>query len=192
MLTHERRILPAVLAPFVDVVAGVEHEVELLGGNPAVGGEVAGLVVAAAAHRKSQTIHVGAGRGSRLRAPNRTDLAADAKAVEVFTAGCQTARLDAHAVTELRTRHRDTLGRRHRERAVLRDLPADFDIGHRHPAAGERLRRETRPEDDAVGRRFAGRDTERERIGPEDRLREGPSRPPSAAERQRGRVSTPR
>ena len=35
MLPHERRVAPAVVAPFVDVVAGVEDEVELLRGDAA-------------------------------------------------------------------------------------------------------------------------------------------------------------
>ena len=66
MLPHQRRIPPAVVAPFVDVVAGVEHEVELLGGDPPVGGEIPRLVVAAAAHGEAQTID----RRAERRAPS--------------------------------------------------------------------------------------------------------------------------
>jgi hypothetical protein len=53
--------------------------------------------------------------------------------------------------------------------------PVDIDdVGH--AAAFERLRRQARPEDYAVGQRVAGGDTERERVGIEDRLGENVAR----------------
>ena len=74
----------------------------------------------------------------------------DAKAIQVLAAGLEAADLDVHAVPELRPRDGVSLLRHRTERAIVRDLPADVDVGHRHAAALERLGRETRPEHHAV------------------------------------------
>src|SRR6185503_3498396 len=93
-------VASAVPAAFVDVVAGVKHEVELLFGDPAERGEVSGLVVIAAADRKPQAIDRGA-RGRRgPGSPDLTDLVAGAKPVPVVASRLEAADLDVHAVTQ--------------------------------------------------------------------------------------------
>ena len=82
---------PAVVAPLVDVVAGVEHEVELLRGDAPVGREVSGLEVAAPADREAQPIDCGAGWRCRLGAADLARLPTDAEAIEVFAAGFEAA-----------------------------------------------------------------------------------------------------
>ena len=67
---------PAVGARFVDVVAGEEHEVEVLFGDVAAGREVAHLVVGAAADGKPQAVDRNARRWRRLGAAGAADLVA--------------------------------------------------------------------------------------------------------------------
>ena len=129
----------------------MEDEVELLGGDAAVRGEVAGLEVAAAAHRKAQPIDGRAGGGAVFVRPIWLTSLPTVKAIPILTAGLQAADLDVDAVSELRPARRVSLLRHRAERAVRRDLPADFDVAHRHAAALERLGREPRPQHDAVG-----------------------------------------
>jgi hypothetical protein len=61
---------PTVAAAFVDVVAGVKHEVEPLLGDPSKCGEVSGLVVIAAADGKPQPIDRGVRRRRGLGSPD--------------------------------------------------------------------------------------------------------------------------
>ena len=68
---------------------------------------------------------------------------------------------------------------------VLGDSPADLDPLRRHAAAVQRIRREPRPQHDAVGRRIAGRDTERERGGLEARRAAGELTKPGGRDGQR-------
>ena len=69
----EAAVVPAAVgAPFVDVVAGVEDEIELLVRDAPEGGEVAVLVVLAAADREAQAIDRRAGG---RRGPRAADLA---------------------------------------------------------------------------------------------------------------------
>ena len=172
MLPHERRVAPAIVSPFVDVIPGVEDEVELLGRKPAERGEVSGLEVAAAAQREAQLVDTGAGGRRRLGAPDLADFTADAETIEILAARLETVRLDTDAVTELGPGNGRPFRRQRRERAIPGNLPADFDVDHRHAAARQWLRREPRPQDHAVRPRLAGRDAERKRIVPEQRLRD--------------------
>ena len=118
MLPHERRVPSAIVASFVNVVAGVEHEVELFRRDPLVGGEVAGLEVAATADGESETIDSGAERRRGLGPPGLADLSANAEAIEVLAAGFEAVHLDPHAVTELRPRHGRPF-RRHRSEGPI-------------------------------------------------------------------------
>ena len=145
-------------------------------GDVPVGGEVSGFVVAAAANGEAQAIGLRAGCRRRSGSPGLADFAAGAKAIPVVTAGFETRRLDVHAVAKLGTRELRTVPDDLRELAVGGDFPPDLDVGHRHAAAVERIRREPRPENDAVRQRIAGRDPERKRVRREDRLLDRPRR----------------
>ena len=48
---------------------------------------------------------------------------------------------------------------------VFSDLPFDFDVLSRHPAAVQWIRREASPQHDAIGKGIAGGYAERERVG---------------------------
>ena len=172
MLPHRGRRAPAVSPPLVDVVPGVEDEIELLFGDPAVRGEVPGLVVAAAADRESQTVDGRSRRGRGLRPADLADLVAGPETVQVVAAGLQACHLDVDAVTELGPGDGRASLRHGPEGPVGGDLPLHFDVGHRHAAALERFRREPRPEHDAVRQRIAGGHSERERIRHEERTGE--------------------
>ena len=160
-----RGVAPAVGAPFVDVVAGVEDEVELLGGDAPVRGEVAGLVVAAAADREAQAIDRGPGRRRGLGAADRADLAAGVEAIEYSRPGCEPAApRRARCAPAPAARSSVPLRAMSRNARSPATSQRDLDVGHRHAAAVERLRREARPQHDAVGQRIAGGHAERERI----------------------------
>src|SRR5262249_13033110 len=145
----------AVRAAFVDVVAGVKHEVEMLVSDPSKRGEVSTFVVIAAADGKPQAIDRGAGgrRGSGspgLAGPRGlTDLVAGSKPVPVIASRLEPADLDVDAVAQFRPRERRASLRDHLKARVARNLPVHLDVRRRHAAALERLRRQSRPQDDA-------------------------------------------
>ena len=156
---------PVVAAgPFVDVVAEMKDDVEILGGHVAVRGEEAGLVVLAGGEREPQAVDVRARSRQRPRAADRARRVAGVEAIPVPAVGLEALDFDVHRVRPLRPRRsrgrcRTTLP----HRLVVGDFPADVDRLRRHAAAVQRIGREPRPEHDAVRRRIAGRDTERER-----------------------------
>jgi len=63
-------------------------------------------------------------------------------------------------VTEFRTRRRGAFLHDILKPRIARDLPLHVDDVHRHAAAVQRLRRQTRPQDDAIGQRVARGDAE--------------------------------
>ncbi len=164
-------IAMGVAAAFVDVIAGVEHEVELFLGQPAVAGEVAGFEMPAPAHAKAQAIHCRAGRWRGDGATNLTGLAATTEAIEVFPSRREALGLDVHAVAKLRPRDCGARADDVPERAVGGDLPRHFDVGHRHAAAIEGLGSQPGPQHDALRPGIARRHAEGKRILLEHRLR---------------------
>ena len=131
---------PVAVAPaYVDVVAGVEHEVERLGGEMAEGGEVAGLEVAASADREAQPIDRRS-RGWRRPGPADTArVAAGVEPVEVLSSCFEPGRLDVHAVPEFGPGGCRSAARDSREAVVVGDLPPDGDVHHvAHPRARRR------------------------------------------------------
>lgn len=102
MLAYVVRIAAGVAAALVDVVAGVEDEVERLIGDVAVRGEAAGLVVTAAADAKAQAIDSSAGGRGGLGAARLADFAAATESVPVLARGGEAARLDMDAVSKFR------------------------------------------------------------------------------------------
>src|SRR3954462_14373800 len=81
---HDRVRRPvAVVAAFIDVVAGVDDEVVVLLGGAAIGGEVAALIVVAADDAVADRIDRSAQHRRRLGAAGRADFVAGDKAVEI-------------------------------------------------------------------------------------------------------------
>jgi hypothetical protein len=101
VLPNERGVAPAVGTILVDVVAGVEDEIETLVGDSAKGGEVSGLVVIAAANSETKAVDGGIRRWCGFGPANLTDFAAGAEAIPVFASWLQAAHFDVHGVTEL-------------------------------------------------------------------------------------------
>jgi hypothetical protein len=155
VLAEAAVVSAAVGAPLVDVVAGVEDEVELLVGNAPERGEVAVFVMLAATDREPQTIHRRAGRRRRSGAAGLTDFIARAEAVPVLARRLEPRDLDVDAVAQFRPRRRGPLLHDVLEPRIVRDLPVDVHDGHRHAATVERLGREPRPQNDAVRQRIA-------------------------------------
>ena len=176
VLPYDRRIPSAIGAIFVDVVAGVEHEVESLVGNAAERGEVARLVMVAAADRKAELIDDRIRRRRRFRSPHLTDFAAGMKPIPVLTAGLQALDFDVDGVSKFRPGNRRSLLLDGAERLVARDLPANFNSRHRHSAAIQRVRREPGPQHDAVRPGITRRHAKSEGVGAENGLRENPRR----------------
>jgi hypothetical protein len=152
-------------AVLVDVVAEVDHQVQILLEHAPVRGVEAVRPGLTRREREAQRRDVRVARGRRPRASHRAGLGAGHEAVEVLARRLQASHVDVDRVRELRQRgHRS--GPDHvRERGVGRHLPLDGDVARRHAAAfHERLRNQPRPERDAVRRRIARRDAERKRI----------------------------
>ena len=98
VLADSPLVAAAVGAPFVDVVAGMEDEVEMLLRDPPERGEIAVLVVLAAADGEADPIDR---RARRRRGPGAADLAhvvAGMEAVEVVARRLEPGDLDVHAV----------------------------------------------------------------------------------------------
>src|SRR5688572_30315610 len=121
-----------VAAPFVNVVAGMEDEIELLLRDAAVRGEVTGLIVAAAADAKTDPLGGRARRRRGLGAADLAHLTAAAETVEIFAAGLEAVGVDMDAVPELGPRDRSARSHDGAELPIARDLPGHFDIRRRH------------------------------------------------------------
>jgi hypothetical protein len=155
---------PAVGDPvLVRVVAEVHDEVEVLACDLAVGGVEALLPLLARDEAEGQLVDAAARR--RARAADRAHGRAADEAVEVLAARVEPVDLDVDRVRERRPRGRPAAVHQPPHAGILGQLPAHLDGPRLHPAVGdERLRREPGPEHDAVGRRIARGDAERERV----------------------------
>ena len=153
---------------FVDIVAIMIDEGELLVGERAIGGVIAVLVILAAADPEAQRARARAGGGDGARAADDALLAARAEAVPIGPVGLQAGKLDMDAVGELGPGDLAAMRHDRMELLVGGDLPGHRHRRHRHPAMGlERIGREPRPDHEAVRRRIAGGDSEAERKGGE-------------------------
>ena len=85
----------------VNVIATVEHEVQALCGKVFVGGEIAGLIVLAAAEGELEATDRGAGRRCCLQAPDLARFATGAEAVSVLATGVEAIELNMDRVAEL-------------------------------------------------------------------------------------------
>ena len=170
MLAHDSRIVGAIGTLFVNVVTGVEHEIEVLGGEMPIRREVARLVLAAPADREPKPIDRRADCRRGHGTAGLAHLTAGVEPVEVFAAGLESADLGTNTVAQLGPGNHHAPPCDRLERRIARDLPAQFDGRGRHAAAFERIGREARPQHHPVRQRLAGRDAKREWIRPELRL----------------------
>ena len=160
-----------VAAIFVDVVAVMIDEGELLAREVAVGGVIAVLVILAAGDAELQGFRRGGGEGKGAGPAVDAFLAARLESVPVGPVGLEAGQLDMDAVAELGPGQLFALADDRREPSVRGDLPFDRHRGHRHAAVQvERIGRQPRPDDESVGGGLAGGDAEAERISAPDRL----------------------
>ena len=96
-------------AALVDVVAVVEHEIEALLGDAAIGRVVAVLVFLAAGECEPDLRDSRAGRRRSARARHAAALCADGELIEVVARWLEPAHLDVHGMAELRTTGRGAL-----------------------------------------------------------------------------------
>ena len=147
----------------VDVIPQMEDHVEVFGGGVPICREVADLVVLARDEGEAQPA---GGRAFARKRPGPADgaqLVAHAELIPVPAGGVESVRFDVHRVSPLGAGDRLTAPDDLPQPIVSRDQPVDLDVHRWHPAAGQRIGCETRPEHDALGRRIPGRDAQRER-----------------------------
>ncbi len=150
----------------VDVVADVEHRVQVLLGEVPVGGEVAVLVRLAGDQPDPGAVQLAAVVGGGAGASDGAAPLADGEPVPVLAAGVQAVGVHVHRPVELGVRpgRAATLGAL--EPLVPGDLPADPHAARRrHSGAGlQRARREPGPQHHGLRQRVAGGDAQRERV----------------------------
>ncbi len=152
-------------AIFVDIVAIVEDEVELLLCDMAVGGVVARLEMLAADRGEAHLVDFRAHRRQRAGEAGQALLAGAFEAIPVKPAWLEPRHLDMHRMGEFGVGRFLPLSGDGLESVILRHLPVDRDGGERHAALRlERTGCEPRPDHEAVGQRVTGRHAERERI----------------------------
>ena len=154
----------------VDVVPSMIDEVQVFPGHMPIGGEVAGLEMTAPTGRKPQTGRLIAGRwrgfgsaGGAYRRHRR------GSGTSSFWLASRPLELDVDGVTEFGS-GQDRAGSLDLfEGRIMRHFEPDFDGERRHATAGQGIRGEAGPEDDAVGGGIAGGDAELEGIAIETR-----------------------
>jgi hypothetical protein len=149
--------------PFVDVVAKVYGEVQVLLGQMLVRVVEPVRIVLAGDERKLQGLHRPYG-WRRLRAPDRAGLVADTKPVPVPPRRLQPFDLDVHGVPQFGHREHGAALHEALHALVGGDLPLHGNRMTGHAAAFERLRRQARPQHHAGGRGIARRHAERKRV----------------------------
>ena len=190
VLADDRRVAPAVGASFVDVVAGVEDEVELLRGDSAERREVAGLEVVAAADREAQAIDRGPAAGAVLVRPTGLTSLPAWKRYQYSRPGCSPC---ASTCTLCPSSGRaitvplSAMLRNARSRAISQPT-STFAIGIPPPSSGSGARRVHSTT--LVRPRIAGRHAERERVITEEWLRK--ERPRDGQRRDGRRSKLPR
>ena len=150
---------------FINVVAEMDDEIEVLAGEVVVGGEEAGFVVLAGGEGEAEARGEGVGRGRGAGAAGGADLGADFEAIPIPTLGAEAADLDVDGVRPRRIGDGGAGLDEAGHGFIVGDLPGDFDGLGQHAAGGfEGLGGEAGPEDHAVGERIAGRDAQGKRI----------------------------
>ena len=188
---------PPARVVLVDVVAEVQHHVEVLGGQPVVRGPVAVLPVLAVDHPDAQPHRVRPRRRGGAGASDRADQPAGAEAVGVLPAGLQAAHVDVHRVRPLRPGERDAAADRVPEGRVGRHLPLHRDRAGRHRARVVRVADQPGPQHHGVRERVAAGDAEPERAvrvglgGRRGRARRHPQRHSSGHRRRAGQEPAP-
>ena len=162
-----------VLTPrrFVDVVAEVHDQIEVVGDHVPVRGEVALLVLLAGGESEPQALVVLARGGRGARPADRTHLTAGAKSIPVPARRLEALHLDVDRVCERGCGGGDAALDDFRHTLVGRHFPfARHDLG-RHAASGhERRRSQACPEHHTCRGGIAGCDAERERRTRQSRL----------------------
>jgi hypothetical protein len=152
-------------AILVDVVADVRNEVGPIGGDCAVSGEIALLVVLARRDREGEPLRHGAGGGCRARSADGALLPAAREAVPIVASGLEARCLDVHGVRPLRQRVGAAAPHDPAHALVSCDFPCDFDGRSRESAAGnQRLGRQPCPKYHCIRPGIARRDTESEGV----------------------------
>lgn len=160
---------------FVDVVAEMHYEIEILAREVAVGGVQAVLPVLAGYEREPQLVDRRIASGQRTRAAHGAFVFADGELVEVPPVGIESVDFDVNGMGKGCGGHCHTLGDDSAHPFVFRDGPADANGNARRPVP-EQVGEETRPQYDTVRRRIAGADAEWKRVVPQPRRRERASR----------------
>ena len=166
VLPRQRR-RPAIL---VDVVAEVEHEIEIFGGHVLIRREEAHLVVLARRDAELQPAHRRLPRHAGARAADRAEFTAGLELIPVPLRGLQAVDVDVDRMPEFRLGERRAGAHDVLHRIVRRHRPLDGHAHGIHAAEAirrERRGREARPQHDAIAERIARRDAQREGIGGE-------------------------
>jgi hypothetical protein len=158
-------------AAFVDVVAQVDDEVDVLLGHPPVRRVETVLPRLAGRERERELGHRPARR--RLGPPGRAGVPARDEAVVVDAAGLQAVYVHVHGVRQLGERGNGARGDDVREALVGRQLPLHLHALRPDAAVlRERLGRQPRPEGHTARVRLARGDAERERVARQRRSRD--------------------
>ena len=149
---------------FVNVIAQVNDQVQVLAGQVLQRREQACLVVLATGKGKPQPIRRAFGRRSRSRAADRAGFAGGLEPVPVSASRLESLDLHVDAVSQPRRSRGgpglDDLG----HCLVGSDLPGDRHILRRHASTFKRLGRQSRPEHHALRLRISGSHAQRERV----------------------------
>src|SRR5215208_469636 len=150
---------------FVDVVAVVEDEGQVLLRQITVCGVITGFVMLTAGDAEAQLLR--RRRRERQRAGTAVDAfrAAGFEAVDIGPVGLQARDFDVDGMGDLRPSGRLALGHDVLEALVARDDPVHWHDAHAHAAVRlERLGSEAGPDDETIRRRIARGNTQAEWI----------------------------
>jgi hypothetical protein len=138
----------------VDVVAEKGDEIHRLLREVTVRGIEALLVMLARRERESQPILGRFPSGEGAGPPDRRRSAANIEAIPVPTIGLEAVHLRVHRMREVWRRNCFAALHHPAHRFVRGHFPAHVHIRASHPAPDQRIRRQARPEHDAIGQRI--------------------------------------
>ena len=155
-----------ILSPgtFVDVVAQMDDEVELLVGHVPIGGVKAMLVLLAGGEGEAETADIGGAGGGSARAAHGAGNATDAPAIEIFRAGPQAAHIGVGGMAEFRRRGHAAAPLNARKSGIGGDFVIDSQDIHVKTCLAQHGRVEPRPEDRRIGPGIARGHAEIKRI----------------------------
>ena len=142
-------------AIFIDVVAKVNDEIEVLLLHVRIAVEITAFEMLAGGKGKTNEFGVGVVGGSGSSPADRTGFVSGMKTVVIPAMRSETVHLNVNRVTQLR--HRECIARLGKilELLIGGDLPADPDRFRIHAASVEWLRGEAGPENDAIRLRIS-------------------------------------